>query len=395
METNNGTYLIINPGSTSTCYILFKNNHEIAYAYFLNRFTTHEATYRSTQGEKKQIISEHDYNQSSLLFLNYLRQLSLINAHSDITHIGLRVVAPGTFFTEHRLIDETYMTQLKTAAHLDPLHIDPLIKQIETFKKLLPDAHFHGLSDSAFHSTMSPCAKTYALPQEIMQNLDIHRFGYHGLACASIMRTLSKQNQMLPEKIIVCHLGGGTSITAIKDGKSMDTSMGYSPLEGLPMATRAGNVDANALMQIMQAQSFNPEQLRNFLYTQCGLLGLGGKTGDMRQIEAALKEGNSQSKYAVDFYVYAITKAIGAYAIILGGLDMLVLTGGISVHLPFIRTLICNNLGMLQINLDEEKSEKLIAQDGFIEARNSKVKIAVLEPNEELEMYEIIKGLIR
>lgn len=395
MAANNKTYLIINPGSTSTCYILFKNNHELAYAYFLNRFTTHEATYRSTQGEKKQIISEHDYDQSGLLFLNYLRQLSLINAHSDIALIGLRIVAPGTFFTEHRLIDETYMTKLKEATHLDPLHINPLIKQIKLFKKLLPDAQIHGLSDSAFHTTMSPLAKSYALPQETINDLDIHRFGYHGIACSSIIRTLSKNNNSVPEKIIVCHLGGGTSVTAIKAGKSIDTSMGYSPLEGLPMATRSGNVDANAILHIMQAYGFTTGKLRTFLYTKCGLLALSGKTGDMRQIEALMASGDQNCKRAIDYYVYAITKSIGGYAAVLQGLDLLVFTGGISVHLPFIRTLICNKLAWHGIQIDELKSTKLIGNDGFIESAQSAVKIAVMAPDEEEEMYTILKDLFQ
>lgn len=393
MKTSQEMHLIVNPGSTSTCYVLFQDNQEMAYAYFLNRFSSYEVQYRSARGEKKAIINKSDYEQSTLLFFNYLRQIELINSQSNIDAIGIRIVAPGTFFTTHRIIDKTFIQKLNNAVRRDPLHIAPLIKNIEIFRKLLPQTPMYGISDSAFHTTMSSIAKTYALPHETAQDLDIHRFGYHGIACSSIIEKIKKLNTPIPEKIIVCHLGGGTSITALKQGVSIDTSMGYSPLEGLPMSTRIGNIDANALLHIMQAYKFTTEQLRAFLYTKCGLLALSGKTGDMRQIEKLMKAGDQDCQNATDYYVYAVTKSIGGYAAVLQGLDLLILTGGISVHLPFIRTLICNKLAWHGIKIDEQKSNALIAQDGFIESPQSSVKIAVLAPDEEREMYEIVKKL--
>ena len=279
METNNsknGAYLIINPGSTSKCYIIYKNEHEKAYGYFLNRFSSFEVTYRtlvnrSSEDKKTETISQQDYEQSSELFLAYLKRLKIINDANEITHVGLRIVAPGTFFTQHRIIDDAYLAKLKQAAHLDPLHIEPLIQQLTILKKLLPTALFYGLSDSAFHQTMPDISRFYALPLSTMSDLDIYRFGYHGLACASVLRKL-KQRANDSQKIIICHLGGGTSITAIKNQQSVDTSMGFSSAEGLPMATRSGDVDPNALLYIMEHNSLKPDQLRNFLYTQCGLL---------------------------------------------------------------------------------------------------------------------------
>ncbi len=393
MKTLHKAYLVINPGSTSTCYNLFYDDKELAYAYFLNRYTSCEAQYRSNNGEKKHLISKQEFEQSGLLFLNYLRQLKLISNDNDIACIGFRVVAPGTFFTEHRKIDENYVQMLKKSVHLDLLHIAPLIKQIETFKKLLPNAIFYGISDSAFHTTMPQIARIYALPAQTRESLDIRRFGYHGIACSSIMRKIEQSNSQIPENIIVCHLGGGTSITAIKNGKSIDTSMGYSPLEGLPMATRSGNIDPNAVMSIMQAYDFTPEQLIKFLYTECGLLALSQKSGDMRQIEAAYNNGDKNSTFAIDYYAYTITKVIGAYATILHGIDLLVLTGGISFHMPLIRKLICEKLTFLNVALDEQRNSNLIAKDGFIEISNSQVKIAVMAPDEEQEMYKIVKDI--
>lgn len=393
MKTSNKAYLVINPGSTSTCYNLLKDEKELAYAYFLNRYASYEAQYRSQNGEKKHLISKQEFEQSGLLFLNYLRQLKLISNDNDIACIGFRVVAPGTFFTKHRKIDDSYLQKLKKSAHLDLLHIAPLIKQIETFKKLLPNAILYGISDSAFHTTMPLITQTYALPTLTRETLDIRRFGYHGIACSSILRKIEQSNQQIPENIIVCHLGGGTSITAIKNGKSIDTSMGYSPLEGLPMATRSGNVDPNAIISIMESYNFNAAQLIKFLYTECGLLALSKKTGDMRQIEAAHHDGDKNCTFAINYYAYMITKLIGAYATILNGIDLIVLTGGISFHMPFIRKSICEKLAFINATIDEQKNSNLIAKDGFIEASNSKVKIAVMAPDEEQEMYTIVKNI--
>lgn len=271
----------------------------------------------------------------------------------DILHeapdaIVFRIVAPGIYFRQHRIIDDVFLSHLESAKPKAPLHIQPTLEEIKYFKKNFPHTKLVAISDSAFHAKLPDYARLYALPTPDAQTFEIERFGYHGISLSSIVETLKTQGK-LPEKIIVCHLGGGSSVTAIKNGVSIDTSMGFSPLSGLPMATRVGDIDAGAIVYLSTIKGLQGDDLEEYLMSTCGFLGLAG-TDDMKRLIAEEKT-NPQAVLAIQMFVYQIQKYIGAYAVALGGLDLLIFSGGIGEPSEPIRSKIIAGLGDLGKNI--------------------------------------------
>ncbi len=240
--------------------------------------------------------------------------------------IAFRIVAPGDFFRKDRVIDADYMAQLQSARMKAPMHINLTMAEIVSFQERFPGMRLVGISDSAFHRTIPDHARYYALPAVDTTALEIERFGYHGISLSSIMEVLKTQGP-IPARIIVCHLGGGSSITAIKDGKSIDTTMGMTPLSGLPMATRIGDIDPGALAYLAAMKDLRGEKLEEYLANQCGFFGVAG-TNDMREL-LARESIDEHAALALNMFVYQIQKYIGAYAAILGGLDALIFSGTI------------------------------------------------------------------
>lgn len=271
----------------------------------------------------------------------------------DILHeapdvIVFRVVAPGRYFRQHRIIDETFLHELELAKSKAPLHIQPTLEEIKYFKNNFIHTKLVAISDSAFHAHLPDYARLYALPVADAESLEIEHFGYHSISLSSIVETLKAQGN-LPEKMIVCHLGGGSSVTAIKNGVSIDTSMGFSPLSGLPMATRVGDIDAGAITYLSTAKGLQGDALEEYLMSTCGFIGLAG-TEDMKRLLAEEKS-NPQAALAIQMFVYQIQKYIGAYAVALGGVDALVFSGGIGEASEPIRSKIIAGLGDLAKNV--------------------------------------------
>lgn len=262
--------------------------------------------------------------------------------------IAFRIVAPGTYFREHRLIGEEFIRQLSIAREKAPLHIDRTFIEIKYFQEKFPGVKLVGISDSAFHSTLPEYARLYTLPRQDSKQFDIEHFGYHGISLSSIVEKL-KAEKKLPERMIVCHLGGGSSITAIKDGKSIDTSMGFTPLSGLTMSTRVGEIDAGALVYLSEAKNLHGEKFEEYLSNQCGFLGFAG-TADMKKLLAE-EDTNERAKLVIKMFVYQIQKYIGAYSAILGGLDLLVFSGGIGEASEPIRSKIVSDIKELGKNV--------------------------------------------
>lgn len=221
--------LIINPGSASRKYAIFDGSEKLF-----------DARFEENQNE--------DFDNSLENFLNDARDQGI----EDINVAGIRIVSPGSFFQKHRRIDEQYLHELLTWRSMAPLHINPALKELESLYDLLPEITIVGVSDSAFHSTISNYASNYALPEQLVEELDIKRFGYHGISVSSVVSKIKTMTSDFPENIVVCHLGSGASLTAIKNGESIDTSMGMTPLEGLVMSTRAGDVDDGVLLYIQK-----------------------------------------------------------------------------------------------------------------------------------------------
>jgi len=357
-------HLIVNVGSTSKKYTLYYGENK-------------SLNFNITEDEK------HFKNSSKYIFFT-LKKKGLIKSHEDIYIIGFRIVAPGVYFLENRVIDSNYIQRLKLSSEMAPLHIKPTLNEIQSLRKIFTKTKFIGVSDSVFHKNTPNVAKLYAIPSNETSKLQIYRYGYHGISIQSVLRKFTN----LPKKVIVCHLGGGCSITAVKNSRSLDTSMGFTPLEGVTMSTRVGNIDAGALIYLNKKLKLSPDKLEEYLNTKCGLLGLSGASSNLKKI---LELNNLKSNIAVDHFVYSIKKYIGSYYAALNGLDLLIFTGAIGEHSHKIRSLICKNLESLGIILDENENLKKVDSEGFIHSKKSKVKIAVLEPNESNEILREIK----
>lgn len=381
-------YLIVNTGSASKKYALYAGGKEICKAHFEKEGGKFIVTFLFGRLKEKKVIKESSYRSALNFLLELLLVKKIIRSKSDIRAVGLRVVAPGNYFLENRLVDKKYLDKLKASEQEAPLHIHPIIAEVRQLKKILPSVPVVGVSDSVFHSTMPQQSKLYNLPERVAAKYGMYRYGYHGISMQSVLRKVKKILGTLPARMIICHLGGGSSIAAVKNGKSIDTSMGFTPLEGVPMGTRIGNIDAGAVIYLAEKFGLSLRQLETFFNSKCGLLGLSGKTSDIRQLIELEKSGDKKAKLALDTFVYSIKKYIGAYAAALNGLDLLVFTATIGERSWIMRGKICNELDVFGINIDLKKNRKVVSADGLISKSNAPVKIAVITTD---EMGEIAK----
>lgn len=387
-------FLIINTGSASKKYALYSDNREVFKAHMETEDGNLVSTVKIDTAEKKEIITQENYNNSINYILELLLSNKLITSIDDIKAVGLRIVAPGNYFLSDKIIDEGYLTKLQEAKNRAPLHIEPELSEIEHLKKTMPVTPLVGISDSAFHKTIPDKAKLYGLPQDIASRLEIYRYGYHGISAQSIVNKIKKWLGDIPPKTIICHLGSGSSIIALKNGQSVDASMGFTPLEGMIMSTRTGNIDAGAVIYLAQNLDLDLNNLEAFLNQKCGLLGVSGQTSDIRELLKLETAGDRMSATALEIFVYTVRKYIGAYTAALGGLDLLVFTATIGERSFIMRSRICQELGALGIVLDEEKNNNAVSADGFINKGISFAKIAVITTDEMGEMAKQVKEIL-
>lgn len=376
---------ITNVGSESRKYALYQNGELVFSAHF-----------------EKGKISLQEFENSTEYVVNELISQKLIGEKNEIFAIGFRVVAPGSYFLQNKIIDDEYLKKLETAKEQAPLHINPMLSELKALEQILPGIPIVGVSDSAFHGSLPARARFYGIPKKTAEELDIFRFGYHGISFESIIgklknifSDLSAQAGNLPERIIICHLGGGSSIAAIKGGKSIDTSMGFTPLEGVVMANRAGDIDAGAVIYLSKKFGYGPDEMENYLNTQCGLLGLSGKSNDVRELLEMEKGGDENAKLALEVMVYKIKKYIGAYFAALNGADVLIFSATIGERSAIMRARICAELENLGIVLDNEKNNETISVDGFINKDESPVKIAVITTDEMGQMAKEVVAIVK
>lgn len=313
----------------------------------------------SSQGEILKYLEIEGFEEESFNKFVNENQIDL-----NDTKIGIRIVSPGKIFIENRKVDEDYLERLKEAGQITPLHIEPIIKEIEEIKNKYPDIQIIGVSDSAFHKSIPEYAKIYAIPENLRKKYGIEKQGYHGLSLSSVILNIKKEKGELPEKMIVAHMGGGTSVTALLNGVSIDTSMGWTPLEGVPMAERIGDIDPGALAYLALKENLSGASLEKFISTECGLEAISGiPHGDMKEI-IEMSEGSSEAslkaRLALEVYIYRVRKYIGAMAAVLGGCDMLVLTGNIAEKSEFMQQQIFKNFeylasAMIVIPTDEAR----------------------------------------
>lgn len=269
---------------------------------------------------------------------------------------------------------------------LAPLHNPANLKGVNAVSAILPNVPQVGVFDTAFHQTMPDYAYMYAIPYELYEKYGVRRYGFHGTSHRYVSKRVCDFLGINPEgsKIITCHIGNGGSISAVKDGKCVDTSMGLTPLEGLVMGTRSGDIDAGAVTFIMEKEGLTPTGVSNLLNKKSGVLGISGVSSDMRELDAACKEGNPRALLAEKMYYYRIKKYIGAYAAAMGGVDVILFTGGVGENQSQCREAVCDGLQFIGVELDKEMNNKIHGDEAIISTPESKVKVVIIPTDEEL-----------
>ena len=380
------TTLVINPGSASRKYALAKKGRILLRGHFEVQDGEAVVTFYDARGSKaQQRVSSHAFAKTTDLFIAEAIARGIIASLKDITVVGLRIVAPGTDFQKSKRITPSYIKRLARVARVAPLHINPELKELRHIQKLLPRAARFAISDSAFHVTLPDVARRFTIPEVDAEKYDLYKFGYHGISVASVVKQSKRVFGSRPKHLVVCHLGSGSSVTAVKDGRSIDTTMGYSPLAGLAMATRVGDIDPGVLLALAKYKRFSLEQLSDYLNKRTGLLGLSGQTDDMKTLVERRKHGAPQATFAVEAYAHRVCKAIGASAATLGGLDAIVFTATIGERSWRLRSIICRQLAGLGVEFDVAKNRHK-KDTGMITTPRSKVKVAVIETDELAEL---------
>lgn len=340
-------------------------------------------------------ILDHQQGIEYLLGILISKKYGSISTLNDIQAVGHRVVHGAEDFSGSVLITDEVIKALEDSSELAPLHNPPNLKGIFAMQQLVPDVKQVGVFDTAFHQTIPDYSYLYAIPYVLYEKYKIRRYGFHGTshkyvslrACEVLGVDISSQ------KIITCHLGNGSSVAAIKDGKSIDTSMGMTPSEGLMMGTRTGDIDPGALLYISGKEGTSLGYTSTLINKFSGLLGISGVSSDMRDIEEASKNGNKRAELAIEMFAYRVKKYIGAYAAALGGLDIIVFTGGIGEHDPDIRIKILAGLDFMGIDIDM-KNAYTRGEEISISSDKSKVKILVVPTDEELmianDTYDLV-----
>lgn len=374
--------LIINPGSTSRKYAVALDGQIILRASFEKVGDGASVTLLAGGSSEERIYDSHRFDGTTDYVITEAADRGLLTPDNPLGAVGLRIVAPGTYFQANKLIDAGYIARLEAAAKDAPLHIRPELHELAHVRELMKDVPVYGISDSAFHAGLPDVTRRYAIPAADAEAFGIYRFGFHGISLASIVHRLPEVLGTLPPRLVVCHLGGGASVTALKDGQSVDTSMGFSPLEGLIMATRVGDIDPGALIHLAKAKGLSLTQLEHYLNTASGLRGLSGKTGDMREVIEGAEGGDAACALALDAFVYRIRKYVGAYAAILGGLDALVFSATIGERSSVIRSRVVAGLSGLGMELDSAANDVLHGQDGVITKPRSAPQAVVVATDE-------------
>ncbi len=381
--------LVLNSGSSSIKYQFFDTEKKIALAKGLvDRIGMAGAvlSHQRYDGDNIKIVGEildHQIAVEYVLGVMLSKNHGVIDDKKDIEAVGHRVVHGGETFTGSVFITDEVVKVLQDNIELAPLHNPPNIKGIQACQRILPDVPQCGIFDTAFHSHMPPKSYLYGIPYELYKKYKIRRYGFHGTSHLYVsQRAASMLNQDIKDlKIITAHLGNGCSMAAVKNGQSMDTTMGFTPLEGLLMGTRSGDLDPSLILFIMGKEGLTVGEANTLLNKHSGLIGISGESSDMREILTAVKDNQQRSKWAFEIFCYRIKKYVGAYAAAMGGLDALVFTGGIGENSKEIREEVCKEMEFLGIHLDDLKNQNA---EEIISTENSKVTVMRIPTNEEL-----------
>ena len=380
--------MAINAGSSSLKFQLFEMPSEnVITKGLVERIGMKDSVFTiSVQDEKiTDTLNIPNHEVAVELLLEKLLQHKIINSYEEIDGVGHRVVHGGEVFSDSVLITDEVIAELDKLSELAPLHNPANLTGIIAFKNILGDTPAVAVFDTAFHQTMPSSAYMYSLPYEYYEKYAIRRYGFHGTSHKYVSQRAAEMiGRPLEElRLISCHIGNGASITAIQDGKSVDTSMGFTPLAGVTMGTRSGDVDPALIPYIMEKTGKTADEVLDVLNKKSGILGISGLSSDLRDVESAANEGNERATLAFNVFADRIRKYIGSYAVTMGGIDGIIFTAGVGENSATMRSLILEGLEFMDIKLDEELNS-IRGQDAFIHAADSSVKLMVIPTNEEV-----------
>ncbi|MDN4593241.1 acetate/propionate family kinase [Polycladomyces subterraneus] len=394
--------LVINCGSSSIKYQLFEMKDESVLANGLverigtdSAILTHRVTGRDEWVETAEIL-DHSEGLNKVLSLLTDPQKGVIQSVEEVAAVGHRVVHGGESFSESVIIDDEVIREIRRNVDLAPLHNPPNLLGIEAARQHLPHAQHVAVFDTAFHQTMPDYAFMYPLPRVLYQKYKIRRYGFHGTSHKYVtLRAAEVLGRPLEElKLISCHIGNGASLAAVQHGKSVDTTMGMTPLEGLMMGTRCGSIDPAIVPFVMAKEELTLAEVSSMMNKHSGLLGVSGLSGDMREITEAMFEGNDHARLALDMYTYRLRKAIGAYAAAMDGVDAIIFTAGVGENASLVRERVCEGLSFLGVELDREKNAERSKQERIISTESSRVAVLVIPTDEELMIARETKNLV-
>ena len=385
--------LVLNCGSSSIKYqILNMDNEPVLLAKGLVEkigLTYGAFSYKPT-GKDSTTLEQpiHNHTEGVDLILKALvnPENGIFKQLDEIDAIGHRVAHGGEYFSESVRIDEEAKRKIKALGEIAPLHNPAHLIGIETMEALLPSVPQVAVFDTSFHQSIPKKAYLYGIPYEYYEEYGIRRYGFHGTSHKFVAEKACNilGKDIKNSKIITCHLGNGASIAAIKDGKSVDTSMGFTPVSGLVMGTRAGNLDLGALIYLAEKEEMTYKQMNTAINKRAGVLGISGVSSDFRELDAAASAGNKRAQIALDVFVYNVKKFIGSYAAVLNGVDLIIFTGGIGENNMLMRELICDEMNYLGIQIDTDINSKSKGVDVLISTPDSKVTVMAITTDEEL-----------
>jgi acetate kinase len=386
--------LVINAGSSSLKYQLINTDHETVIAKGIAERIGIESpslTHKTTEDVVKMDVEMKDHTDAVQLVMKALLdpKHGVIQSMKEIDAVGHRVVHGGESFASSVIIDEEVIDVIEANTHLAPLHNPANMMGIRACRKVLPDVPMVAVFDTAFHQSMPPEAYIYAIPYEAYTKYGYRRYGFHGTSHKFVsMRAAKLLNRPYESlKTITCHLGNGSSIAAVKNGKSVDTSMGLTPLEGLPMGTRSGNIDPAIVYFLMEQEKLDIRGIEEYLNRRSGVLGISGVSSDFRDILEASESGNKRAALALAVVAHRVKSYIGSYAAVMGGVDCVIFTAGVGENNPDLRAASCKGLEFLGVGLDLDVNEKAYGREGFegsISRKDTAVQVLVIPTNEEL-----------
>ena len=394
--------LVLNCGSSSIKYKLYNMDNEAVLAQGgVERIGLDNAfiKVKLTNGEKKQIMADLPTHKEgvSLVFKCLLDpEFGAIKDLKEIDAVGHRIVQGGDKYNKSVIVDKQVEQDIEELCDLAPVHNAGHLKGIRAVDALMPTTPQVCVFDNAFHSTMPDYAYLYAIPYELYEKYHIRRYGFHGTSHRYVSQRVCKilGLDVNNSRIITCHIGNGASVAAVLNGKVIDTSMGLTPLAGLMMGSRCGDIDASAVTYLMDKLGKKPQEMADYLNKQSGVLGITGISSDMRDVENAAQEGNKRAKLAMEMYDYRIKKYIGAYAAALGGVDAIVFTAGVGENQTGTREQACAGLEFLGIKIDKAKNATIHGEEAIISTPDSKVKVVVVPTDEEIVIARDTKELV-